>query len=57
MSIQSRPNVSVGDKEMALRGEILPTLCGSDVHGMEIDGTDDRDEMGVFIEPLLRSSE
>lgn len=30
--------------------EILRTLVGSGVHGLAIDGTDDRDEMGIFIE-------
>lgn len=31
--------------------EILRTVVGSGVHGIAIDGTDDHDEMGVFIEP------
>jgi predicted nucleotidyltransferase len=31
--------------------EILRVLVGSGVHGIAIEGTDDRDEMGVFIEP------
>lgn len=32
-------------------GEILRSQVGSGVHGIAIEGTDDRDEMGVFIEP------
>lgn len=32
-------------------GEILRTVVGSGVHGIAIEGTDDHDEMGVFIEP------
>jgi hypothetical protein len=32
--------------------EILRTVVGSQVHGLTIDGTDDRDEMGICIEPL-----
>lgn len=31
--------------------EILRTVVGSGVHGIAIEGTDDHDEMGVFIEP------
>jgi hypothetical protein len=40
-----------GDRETALGGEILRTVVGSGVHGIAIEGTDDHDEMGVFIEP------
>lgn len=40
-----------GDRELALGGEILRTVVGSGVHGIAIEGTDDHDEMGVFIEP------
>ena len=47
-----RPNVSYGDIELAKANEILRTLVGSGVHGIAIEGTDDRDEMGVFIEPV-----
>jgi predicted nucleotidyltransferase len=45
--------VSVGDTT-ALAHEILRSEVGSGVHGMAIDGTDDRDEMGVFIETPAR---
>lgn len=31
--------------------EILRTVVGSGVHGIAIEGTDDHDEMGVFVEP------
>ncbi len=35
----------------ALRNEILRGLVGSTAHGLHHEGQDDRDEMGVFIEP------
>src|SRR5256885_15375222 len=40
-----------GDRGVAMAGEILRTVVGSGVHGIAIAGTDDHDEMGVFIEP------
>lgn len=40
-----------GDPEVALGNEILRTVVGSGVHGIAIEGTDDHDEMGVYIEP------
>lgn len=40
-----------GDPAVAFRGEILRSVVGSGVHGIAIEGTDDHDEMGVFIEP------
>lgn len=40
-----------GDRDLALGGEILRTVVGSGVHGIAIEGTDDHDEMGVFVEP------
>jgi predicted nucleotidyltransferase len=40
-----------GDRDVARRGEILRTVVGSGVHGIAIAGTDDHDEMGVYIEP------
>jgi hypothetical protein len=43
-----------GDREVALSGEILRTVVGSGVHGIAIEGTDDHDEMGVFVEPPAR---
>lgn len=48
---QTRPNVNYGNADVALGGEILRTVVGSGVHGIAIPGTDDHDEMGVFIEP------
>lgn len=36
---------------IADRGTILCTQVGSGVHGTAIDGTDDRDEMGICVEP------
>lgn len=47
----ARPNVSYGDGESARRNEILRTVVGSGVHGIAIEGTDDHDEMGIFVEP------
>lgn len=38
-------------KEIAFENEILRGLVGSTVHGTALDGQDDRDEMGIFIEP------
>lgn len=38
-------------KEIALDNCILRGVVGSTVHGTNIEGTDDRDEMGVCIEP------
>lgn len=38
-------------KEIALGNEILRGVVGSTAHGTAVDGQDDRDEMGVFIEP------
>jgi predicted nucleotidyltransferase len=40
-----------GDRDVSHAGEILRTVVGSGVHGIAIAGTDDHDEMGVFIEP------
>jgi hypothetical protein len=40
-----------GDRDVAVGGEILRTVVGSGVHDIAIAGTDDHDEMGVFIEP------
>jgi Predicted nucleotidyltransferase. len=34
-----------------LDGEILRSVVGSGVHGIAIEGTDDHDEMGVYVEP------
>lgn len=43
-----------GDAAVARAGEILRTVVGSGVHGIAIPGTDDHDEMGVFVEPPER---
>ena len=40
-----------GDAAIARGGEILRTEVGSGLHGIAIAGTDDHDEMGVFVEP------
>jgi uncharacterized protein len=38
-------------RRLAVAGTILRCQVGSGVHGTSIDGTDDRDEMGICIEP------
>lgn len=38
-------------RKVALENEILRGVVGSTAHGTAIDGQDDRDEMGVFVEP------
>lgn len=43
-------NVEYGNREF-LQGEILRSVVGSGLHGIAIEGTDDHDEMGVYIEP------
>lgn len=47
----SRPPVNYGPQDIALANEILRSVVGSGVHGVAIAGTDDHDEMGVFVEP------
>jgi predicted nucleotidyltransferase len=37
--------------DVAEKGMIIRSLVGSTIHGLELVGTDDRDEMGVCIEP------
>jgi predicted nucleotidyltransferase len=44
-------NTEHGDPGIARAGEILRTEVGSGLHGIAIAGTDDHDEMGVFVEP------
>jgi len=46
-----RPNVSYGDRAVALAGEVLRGVVGSTVHGLAIGGQDDLDLMGVTIPP------
>jgi uncharacterized protein len=49
---EERPNVSYGNVKTAQANLILRTVVGSGVHGIAIEGFDDRDEMGIFIEPV-----
>lgn len=49
-SVEVRPNVSVGDRDVALTNEIYRVEVGSGVHGMAISGLDDLDLMGVYVE-------
>lgn len=51
MTTIERPNVCYGDHDVAVDNEILRTTVGSGVHGIAVPGTDDNDEMGIFIEP------
>lgn len=41
----------MSNKNVAFANEILRGLVGSTAHGTGIDGQEDRDEMGVFVEP------
>lgn len=50
-SVSVVKNVEYGDPHVALPNEILRSVVGSGVHGIAIEGTDDHDEMGVYIEP------
>lgn len=43
--------VEYGNREMVLPNEILRSVVGSGLHGIAIEGQDDHDEMGVYIEP------
>jgi predicted nucleotidyltransferase len=38
-------------ERIAQRGSILRAIVGSTLHGLAMEGTDDRDEMGVCVEP------
>lgn len=49
--VSDQSNVEYGDSSVALPNEILRSVVGSGVHGIAIEGTDDHDEMGVYIEP------
>lgn len=40
-----------GNRDIAISNEILRTIVGSGVHGTAVEGTDDHDLMGVYIEP------
>lgn len=45
------PHTTAWHERIAVGNEILRTQVGSGLHGVTIAGTDDRDEMGVCIEP------
>ena len=45
------PHTTPWHERIAVGNEILRTQVGSGLHGVTIAGTDDRDEMGVCIEP------
>jgi hypothetical protein len=50
-TIHSREGDRERAREIAERGLILRTTVGSVVHGLSNPGTDDRDEMGICVEP------
>jgi len=45
------PVLEYGDRAAADAGLILRSTVGSGVHGIAIAGTDDHDEMAIFVEP------
>jgi len=45
------PHSTPTARDLALRGEILRTQVGSGVHGVTVAEQDDRDEMGICLEP------
>ncbi len=45
------PHASEEARELARRGLVLRTQVGSGVHGTAVTGQDDRDEMGICLEP------
>ncbi len=47
----AHPHASEEARRIAERGLILRTQVGSGVHGTSISGQDDRDEMGLCLEP------
>lgn len=47
----SHPHASEEARKIAERGMILRVQVGSGVHGTSISGQDDRDEMGICLEP------
>src|SRR6476620_123308 len=48
----TRPNVdNAGHRAVAEPNTVLLGLVGSTVHGVTVDSADDRDEMGICIEP------
>ncbi|GLY33019.1 nucleotidyltransferase domain-containing protein [Kineosporia sp. NBRC 101731] len=51
MELLADPVLEYGDRSVAEKGQILRTTVGSGLHGIAIAGTDDHDEMGIFVEP------
>jgi hypothetical protein len=47
----AHPHASEEARQIAERGTILRVQVGSGVHGTAVDGQDDRDEMGICLEP------
>ncbi|MCK9921766.1 nucleotidyltransferase domain-containing protein [Frankia sp. AgPm24] len=51
MATDLRPNVDYGPGEAARAGEILRSIVGSTVHGTNLEGQDDVDQLGIYIPP------
>lgn len=51
VSVFENPHSTAEHQRVGESGEILRVLVGSGVHGTAVDGQDDRDEMGICIEP------
>ncbi len=51
VSVFENPHSTADHQRVGEGGEILRVLVGSGVHGTAVDGQDDRDEMGICIEP------
>lgn len=51
MTVTEYKHSSSVNEEIARRGTILRTQVGSGVHGVTLDDQDDRDEMGLCVEP------
>jgi hypothetical protein len=45
------PHNTPWHRDIAVRNTVLRTQVGSGLHGVTVEGTDDRDEMGVCVEP------
>ena len=49
--VYANPHNTPWHREIAEHNTVLRTQVGSGLHGVTVEGTDDRDEMGVCIEP------
>jgi hypothetical protein len=51
VKVDRAAHVEYGDRALAPTNEILRPVVGPAVHGIAIAGTDDHDEMGVYVAP------